>query len=661
MTILGQSTRRRPAGTTAAGTTDSAAIDAAAPTIAYVPALDGLRGLAVAAVVAFHVGHLKGGYLGVDLFFVLSGFLITSLLLAEAHGTGRVALVRFWERRARRLLPALAVMLVIVAAYARFAAYPSELHRIRGDGIATMLYVANWREVFRQVGYWMLFVSPSPLNHTWSLAIEEQFYLLWPLLFVALVVVLRRRSRSTTALATGVGVLCAVLAAASLAATLWIGRNDSWDRVYYGTDTRAFALLVGAALAAVRARSSAVSTGRARRTLETGGLIAFAALMIAWVRLGEESWVLRHGGLAACSVAGALVIAAASHARRGPLAKALAWTPLRWLGLISYGVYLYHWPVIVWLDAKATGLSGASLIALQIVVTLTIAIASYHLVEQPIRHSRTWPRLTTIAVPTIGFAVVISLLGVSTIGYLPLESPRVPSGSPPRPAADGPPIMVIGDSVADFVTKEGIIYLRSNPQPDVVNQTIQGCSEPPTDVIRYRSGETSRAFTRHCDGGWDAQARRFDPDYVVYMTVGVSDGEVRAGGEWLHPCSDGYRDLVAARIEDLAERFAGVGATLAVVTAVPEDPRSRDELAYRRYLDANACWNAAVRHAAASARRPVVLIDLADQFCTDRECRLDTPDGSAEREDGAHYRGRAAQIIGKEILAKLKIEAELPG
>jgi hypothetical protein len=443
-----------------------------------------------------------------------------------------------------------------------------------------------------------------------------------------------------------------------------MGRHGLWDRVYYGTDTRAFALVAGAALAALRARAPAVSAGRVRGALEVGSVIAFTALMIAWVHLGRDSWVLRHGGLAACSVAAALVIAAASHPRRGPLARVLAWAPLRWLGLISYGVYLYHWPVIVWLDARSTGLSGSSLIGLQVLVTLAIATVSYVVIEQPIRHSRTWPRRAAIAVPSIGFAVVMSLLVISTVGFLPLEAPRVPNGPPPRPAADGPRIMVVGDSVADFVTKEGIIYLRSTPQPDVVNLTVQGCSEPPTDLIRYRSGETAKTFARQCeDGGdgWDAQARQVAPDYVLYMTVGVSDAEVHDDGQWLHPCSDGYRDRVATRIDDLAERFARLGSKMAVVTAAPGDPRSRDEQTYRRDLEANACWNAALRHAAAAARSHVVVIDLAERFCTDdRVCRFDTADGSVEREDGAHYRGRAAQIIGKHILAQLGIDAELP-
>ncbi|MGD9798909.1 MAG: acyltransferase family protein, partial [Acidimicrobiia bacterium] len=236
-------------------------------TFGHLPALDGLRGLAVAAVLVFHGGRLRGGYLGVDAFFVLSGFLITSLLLVEAHRNGRIGLRAFWGRRIKRLVPALVLFMLGIAAYALVVAEPGELARIRGDALATIGYVANWNAIFRQHGYWELFSQPSPLEHTWSLAIEEQFYVVWPLVVAGLVWWSARRGRDA---AGSVLKLSLVLAAAS-AGLLWLLYEPGGDtgRVYLGTDTRAAAILLGAAFAAWRWMRGA---GRAGWTVRRVGL-----------------------------------------------------------------------------------------------------------------------------------------------------------------------------------------------------------------------------------------------------------------------------------------------------------------------------------------------------------------------------------------------------
>ncbi|RQX06450.1 acyltransferase family protein, partial [Micromonospora globispora] len=223
----------------------------ATPRIAYQPALDGVRALAVAAVLAFHggVAALPGGFLGVDAFFVLSGFLITSLLLAEHRDAGRIDLVAFWGRRVRRLLPALLLVLVVVLLVSRQLMPGTELGALRWDALAALGYVANWRMANRGGDYFAATGSPSPLQHTWSLGIEEQFYLVWPLLLIVLLAwAARRRRLGVALLVILVGAVGSALAAALLFAP------DAVDRVYYGTDTRAVALLVGAALAVLLAR-----------------------------------------------------------------------------------------------------------------------------------------------------------------------------------------------------------------------------------------------------------------------------------------------------------------------------------------------------------------------------------------------------------------------
>ncbi len=641
--------------------TATAAADDAVPRLRYVPGLDGLRGLAVAAVVAFHVGHLDGGYLGVDLFFVLSGFLITSLLLAEGRATGRIGLGAFWARRARRLLPALGLLLVGVAAYGRFAAAPSELHRIRWDGLATLFYVANWREISAQVDYWAMFSAPSPLAHTWSLAIEEQFYLVWPLVFVVLVAWTRRRHPTRRRLATATLVTSLTLAVLSLVASSLLADSVGWNRVYFGTDTRAFAVLLGAAAAAGAARFGAVPGGARRQVLEGAGLVAAIGLAIAWVRLPGSSPVLRHGGLALCSLAAAVIITAVTQPRAGPLATLLGWRPLRRLGAISYGVYLYHWPVIVWLDAATTHLDGLALIGLQVGVTLALATASYVLVEQPVRHQRRWARRVPMAVPAVGFATVAVVVVAGTTGYRPLSAPVVDGPSTTvAPSAHGARIMVVGDSVADFIASEGIVHLRADPQPTVSNLTVAGCSEPPTDAIRYVDGTISSAFAAHCDEDWTDAARAFRPDYVLFATVGAAAAEYHRDGRWLSACSAEYHSWIAQRTHELADRFGRDGATLVVATTVPQDRRGRTDAQYGAYLDANACWNDALRDPVRTSDDEIRLVDLSRRFCVDdRTCDWDTPDGSIFRPDGSHFRGRAAQIVATVVLGHLGISSTI--
>ena len=376
-------------------------------TLPRMAALDGLRGAAVAGVLLFHGGHLIGGFLGVDLFFVLSGFLITSLLLVESTNTGRIGLGHFWARRARRLLPALAGVLVGVALYCVVFARPEELANIRGDALATLAYIANWRAIFQGADYWMLFSAPSPLQHTWSLAIEEQFYLVWPLVFVGLLAWFGRRAPLAT-------FVVALIGAAISAVLLWV-LYDPLDvsRAYFGTDTRAGGVLLGAALAAALAMWGPVRNRSGRIALELAGFVAIGVLAVAWTHVdGETSWLYR-GGFTLCGIAVVAVIAAAANPSRGPIGWALSFRPLCLLGLISYGVYLWHWPVYIVLNEDRTGLENWSLMAVRVAVTIAIAIASYLIIEQPIRLGAGTTRVWRVALPATAVLVVIVVVGAT--------------------------------------------------------------------------------------------------------------------------------------------------------------------------------------------------------------------------------------------------------
>src|SRR5262245_15019577 len=287
----------------------------------YRPALDGVRGLAIGAVLLFHggVSFLRGGFLGVDAFFVLSGFLITSLLLAEHQRHGRIRLRAFWARRARRLLPALLLMLVCVVPAARYLLPDLDMRLLRGDSLAVVGYLANWRMIYRGSDYFTQNSSPSLLQHTWSLSIEEQFYLLWPVLVVVLLARVAVRGMARLALLTA----AVSGAAVSALAMSILYRQQDVNRAYFGTDSRAQALLVGCALAVLvaswerRAQHAVPGPARPVRHPVVGALAALGALAVAvlWTQgSGTTGWMYRGG-----FTLGALGVAAVlAHATLSP-------------------------------------------------------------------------------------------------------------------------------------------------------------------------------------------------------------------------------------------------------------------------------------------------------------------------------------------------------
>jgi peptidoglycan/LPS O-acetylase OafA/YrhL len=456
----------------------------------YLPALDGLRGLAMVAVLLYHLDFswASGFYLSIDLFFVLSGFLITSLLLEEWALKGRLSLGGFYARRARRLLPALFLALTLIALYVvldgRFGPPGStaliDLSGLRGDALATLFYVANWHAIFANESYWAQYAAQSPLKHTWTLAIEEQFYLVWPPLLLGLLVVARKFGRHWRRLGLGVA-LVGTLASAIAMSVLFRASDPS--RVYYGTDTRAFDLFAGIAVAMVAAARPQPGP-RARRALHVLGPLAAVVLAAFWALSAQpgtggqaRTWMY-HGGFVVCAGLAGLVVADVRQVHRGPLGRALSFRPLIWLGMISYGLYLFHWPVIIFLNAQRTGLSGLALTAARIGVTLALATASFYLVEKPVRRAKLtgWRRVALGPVAAIATAVIIvvaTLPAVAAPGGVVASagaaettdvpgaggfSHQVPITLPPgRPITAAHPlrVMLIGDSVM-YVAAPGI-------------------------------------------------------------------------------------------------------------------------------------------------------------------------------------------------------------
>jgi peptidoglycan/LPS O-acetylase OafA/YrhL len=355
---------------------------AMASRLGYLPGLDGVRALAILAVLAYHadVGWLPGGFLGVEIFFVVSGYLITSLLMSEYRANHAINLKHFWQRRARRLLPALFVLILAVLAYAVIF-LPEEVAGLRADALSAFTYATNWYLIFAQKSYFETVGRPSLLRHLWSLAVEEQFYLLWPPVFVGLLV----RLKSWRAIL--------VLMAGAATSALWMGTLFQPDvdpsRVYYGTDTRAAGILLGAALAFVwRPRAAGASTTSVRRwLLDAVGWSALGGLVAACVLITEFDPFLYHGGMCLVAVATTLVIAAVVHPQSPLFGPVMSTGALRWIGVRSYSLYLWHWPVfMVTRPQLDVTIDGATLLALRMGVTFVLAELSYRFVETPMRH-----------------------------------------------------------------------------------------------------------------------------------------------------------------------------------------------------------------------------------------------------------------------------------
>ena len=436
----------------------------------YEPQWDGIRALAITMVVAYHLGYLPGGWLGVDTFFVLSGYLITSMLLAADRPPGNV--LAFWGRRARRLLPAVLVLLLVLSVYALVGGPGLVPAQLRSPALATLFYVANWQQIAAGHSYFAQFTAVSPLQHTWSLAIEEQYYLVWPLLVAAILFVVGRRRWSRRAL-LGTTLTLAV------ASAVWMGvaaHHFGSNRAYLGTDTRAWELLIGGAAAMIWPPGRAAPEGGTRH----GRLWSWlTALGVGGVALGvihaggPPGWIW-DGGLVAIATCALVVVVGSVQARDGAVARVLALGPLCWLGILSYSLYLWHWPVIVLMTTETTGLSGWPLLFWRLATMMAASCASFYLIERPLRRAD-WGALgRRVRIPAPGLASlgVLATAACILVGTVtgPVASTAAVSAHAPRATpeayvhldlplatpADPYRVQIFGDSVM-FDSSLGIL------------------------------------------------------------------------------------------------------------------------------------------------------------------------------------------------------------
>jgi peptidoglycan/LPS O-acetylase OafA/YrhL len=438
------------AATKGADTNGAATNGAATPArLGYIPALDGVRALAVAAVLVYHgdLGWFSGGFLGVDVFFVLSGYLITSVLLdAWRRNGGHLGLARFYVHRARRLLPALLVMIAVTCAYV-VAFLPDEASKLRGGVVASFGYVTNWYLIFHQQSYFSSLGRQPMLQHLWSLAIEEQFYLLWPLL-LGVALKFWRPSRIKLA----VTIFAAAAVSAILMALLYRAGSDP-SRVYYGTDTHSSGLLIGAGMAVLLPpwQLQGKIGKRGPMALDVIGFTSLLVLVWCFINVSEFDSLLYRGGYLVFACVAALVVLVAVHPATTITSGLLGTSPMVWIGKRSYGIYLWHWPVfLVTRPGLDIPLTGIPLFTFRVAITVGLAAASYRFVEVPIRSGAIGRRLTALrhalqqaSMPQrrrvrarIGFASAAGALTTAMLGIglaVAQPAPR-PPGFPAKPA-----------------------------------------------------------------------------------------------------------------------------------------------------------------------------------------------------------------------------------
>jgi peptidoglycan/LPS O-acetylase OafA/YrhL len=651
----------------------SRAIDDARGT--RVAPLDGMRAFAVLAVILFHAytPWAIGGFYGVDVFFVLSGYLITSILVSEWQDKGRISLRHFWARRARRLLPALFLMLLVVLLVADI--WPSVLGSpgLLGDTLATIFYSSNWRFLAEHANYFTTYSNPSPLLHTWTLAIEEQFYLVWPILVVAVLTVFSRRGAKaiggdsfaepgSSRRPLTVLLVLALVGAAASATWMWVLTpmgTLNVNRAYYGSDTRAQAILIGAALALACALWGPVWRAASRVALYGAGILGALVLVFMWRNVAETSDLAFHGGFAVVALAAAAVVLCVSQLPKHPLALAIGIAPLRYLGRISYGMYLWYWPVLLVATANRVHLGGLELLSLRIAVIVALASCSFHFVETPIQNGvfhRWRPILVIPAVASLLAGMAVAVPDGSLSAAIPTGTAyhlHTSHGTPPVR------ILVVGDSMAGSLGV-GLSLIAPVYGAQVVNQGSPGCSLAEGNMVKVLwytdppGPPCASDDPDHLLSVYRSLVRQFDPDVVVYLAR--SDTlDTELDGSWQNLGEPTFDRWAEFRYQQAIAVLSSRGAHVVFMTSpfydsgdesdgqpLPENQPSRVAIDNRLLVKA-----AGHNPKLASVFNLGGLLSPADHFATQ-------VDGVPVRcQDGVHLTVAGGQWVGERVLPHL--------
>jgi peptidoglycan/LPS O-acetylase OafA/YrhL len=652
--------------------------------LGYRPALDGLRGLALLAIVAFHsqIPGVGGAFLSVSTFFTLSGFLITSVALGAHARLGKVDIRDFYLRRSRRLLPAAFVAIAGITVLTLALGTSSQLASLRGDGLAALFYVANWRLVVTGESYGAIFDTPSMFTHFWTLAIEEQFYIAFP---VAIAAILRwgRASRRVLALAIGAGIAASTAWSAHL-----ITSGAGVDRVYFGTDTRVAEILMGCLAAVAWERIGSLDHApKARRVLGWIGPVALVAMVWLWHVAERTATWYYQGGLATYTLLTIGVIVAGIQ-DRGPIVAVMGWKPLVWVGTVSYAAYLLHWPILVLLKAR-TPLDPWARLAVGLALTLALSALSMRVLERPIRVG-SWPSTRRLVPVSVGVAAVVAAV---IVGGTALKAPGVApadfeaiaaaqAGQVPPPVAEGadlsnltpeqqkwfddqaaiaastaPRVAFFGDSTATMTGFGVADWAVAN-----LDQLAPGTGQ--TDVgcgllwgVELRLDRTEQPVDPACDNWLDRWStvvteHQLDIAGVQFGPWDVRDTQLEPGGPWLVVGRDAELDQrLTDRLDDGVTRLLDHVHTVVLVLPPDADFGRVDGREPPRRLPESdpARWTAFRR----------IVTDVAARhdrvFTLDLNSYLATRTDDAElRPDGIHFlpetTGRVAEWLAPELL-----------
>ncbi|MBV8463686.1 MAG: acyltransferase [Acidimicrobiales bacterium] len=648
--------------------------------LAYLPALDGVRACAVVAVMAFHGGipHFAGGFMGVDAFFVLSGFLITSLLIGEWRQTLTIKLGAFWARRARRLLPALFLMLLFVAFFASVIVPRGTYGALRLDALATLLYVSNWHFILVNSNYFNETAASSPLLHTWSLAVEEQFYVIWPLVVLGVL----HFTRSLRA-------LFALCCAAALASALWMsvvyGGGLDTNRAYLGTDTRSQCLFIGCALAVglvllsqrsheegrlVKGELWQPRSARGRTLCAVGGVAGAGAAVAIWVGTTSSSSFPYGGGFFLIGLAVAAVILAAVAAPMSIVPRVLSLTPMRYVGRISYGLYIWHWPIFIWLDHSRTGLYGYELFGLRVLVTFAVSVVSFHLIERPIRLGTFVSQWRAWLVVPAGVAAVVAAVVAATTGVgatagagsalPPAATPTTATTTPAPVGAQPVQVLLFGDSVA-LTLGLGLGEASSQQKYDYVlsDKGILGCGVvdgPEVQLMGTRyatplacggSSETPGADNRPWQIQWQSAIFEVRPNVVVLLAGRWEVVDRKYQGAWTNILNPAFAAYVKAQLEQASHLVTSTGARMVFLTAPCTDEGEQPDGAPWPEDDPArlAVFNKLVRQVAAAHPQTDSVVNLFGAVCPKDRYTSSVGGVAVRRTDGVHFTVAGGQYL----------------